>query len=151
MRIYLQALRNVGSRNCEIHLRIMDLKAKLDKVFSEFIRLRDSDENGYCKCISSGKIAFWTEMDCGHFINRKFMSLRFSEINCNAQSRYDNRYCEGNFEGYRMGLIKKHGEGIIEKLYAMKNEVNKISHSEYTIAIRHYTNEVQRLKKEKGL
>ena len=129
----------------------MSEKDKLDRIFSEYIRLRDSDENGYCKCISSGKIEHWTKMDCGHFINRKHMSLRYNEINCNAQSRQDNRFDEGNMEGYRMGLIAKHGEGIIEKLYAMKNQPNKISKVEYGIAIRHYSQEVERLKREKGI
>ena len=33
-----------------------DLKAKLDKEFSLFIRLRDAMPNGYFKCISCGQI-----------------------------------------------------------------------------------------------
>lgn len=124
-------------------------KEKLDRVFSEYIRLRDADSNGYCRCISCGKIIHWKEADCGHFINRKHMALRFNDINCNAQCRACNRFDEGNLEGYRMGLIKKHGVGIIEKLYAMKNEVCNISSVEYSIAIKHYKKEVELLKKEK--
>lgn len=33
-----------------------DLKAKLDKIFSEYIRLRDADNNGMVRCISCMKI-----------------------------------------------------------------------------------------------
>lgn len=108
-------------------------KTTLDNTFSIYIRLRDSDENGNCKCISCGKIQHWKEMDCGHFINRKHMSLRYSEINCNAQCRSCNRFDEGNAEGYRRGLIKKHGEDIIDKLYALKNQSFKISSVEMSL------------------
>jgi len=127
------------------------MKEKLDRVFSLYIRLRDSDENGVCKCISCGKPEFYADVDCGHFINRKHMSLRFSEINCNAQCRKCNRFDESNSEGYRRGLIAKHGEKIIDELYAMKHQVNKISNVEYSIAIKHYQNEIKRLKSEKNL
>jgi hypothetical protein len=125
----------------------MNDKAKLDKIFSEYIRLRDANlGNGYGKCISCGKIIHWKDGDCGHFINRKHMSLRFNDVNTNLQCRACNRFDEGNMEGYRRGLIAKHGEKIIDKLFAMKNEVCKISSVEYSIAIRHYQREVEKLK-----
>ena len=37
-----------------------DLKAKLDKEFSLFIRLRDAMPNGYFRCISCGQIKPFT-------------------------------------------------------------------------------------------
>jgi hypothetical protein len=123
--------------------------AKLDKVFSEYIRLRDSDENGYCHCISCGKIAHWKDMDCGHFINRKHMSLRFNDVNCNAQCRLDNRFDEGNLEGYRRGLIIKHGPDIIDRLYAMKNVQMKFSQIEIDLLTKEYAKKVTELKKLK--
>jgi hypothetical protein len=124
--------------------------ASLDKVFSEYIRLRDADENGYCKCISSGKIDHWKNMDCGHFINRKHMSLRWSEINCNAQCRSDNRFDEGNLEGYRRGLIVKHGPDIIDKLFLAKNTIVKWSSFEMTVLEKDLKKKVVELKKLKG-
>lgn len=127
------------------------LKEKLDDEFSTYIRLRDSDENGICKCISCGKPFYYLYGDNGHFINRKHMSLRFSETNCNAQCKDCNIFDEGNFEGYRRGLIAKYGEKIIDELYALKHQVNKISNVEYSIAIKHYQNEIKRLKSEKNL
>jgi hypothetical protein len=84
----------------------MNYKDKLDRIFSQYIRLRDADQNGYIRCISCGKIVLWKEADNGHFINRKHMSLRFSETNCNAQCRSCNRFDEGNMTGYNLGMIK---------------------------------------------
>lgn len=59
----------------------------LDRAFSKFIRLRDSDDNGLCRCISCGKLHMWDDIDCGHFVNRRHMGTRFDEKNCNAQCR----------------------------------------------------------------
>jgi hypothetical protein len=36
---------------------------KLDTSFSEFIRLRDSDKNGVCKCITCGDFKHWQDCD----------------------------------------------------------------------------------------
>lgn len=64
-----------------------NLKTTLDRWFSLYIRLRDSDANGYSRCISCGKPVYWKEADCGHFINRRHMNTRYDERNCNLQCR----------------------------------------------------------------
>ena len=67
------------------------LKAKLDRVFSEYIRLRDTEgrtKDGFFKCISCGQIKPYSQADCGHYIGRQHMATRYNEINCNAQCRY---------------------------------------------------------------
>ncbi|MBW3545546.1 MAG: recombination protein NinG, partial [Bacteroidetes bacterium] len=60
------------------------LIAKLDTIFSEFIRLRDSDHQGVCKCITCGDLKHWREMDAGHFVTRENMGTRWEEENVNA-------------------------------------------------------------------
>lgn len=129
----------------------MNYKDKLDRIFSQYIRLRDADMHGYIRCISCGKIVLWKEADNGHFINRKHMSLRFSETNCNAQCRSCNRFDEGNMIGYNLGMIKKYGQQTVDLLIVNKNKVNKISDTEYKILIKHYQQEVKRLLKENNL
>lgn len=129
----------------------VSLTAKLDKVFSEYIRLRDTREDGTFTCISCNRILPYDQADCGHYINRKHMSTRFSEKNCNAQCRSCNRFDEGNIQGYRRGLIAKYGETIVVMLESMKNQINKISEFEYNAMIDHYRKEVKRLKREKGI
>lgn len=129
----------------------MNYKDKLDRIFSQYIRLRDADINGYIRCISCGKIVFWKEADNGHFINRKHMSLRFSETNCNAQCRSCNRFDEGNMTGYNLGMIKKYGQQAIDLLILAKNQTNKISDSEYKILISHYQQKIKEIKQQKNL
>ena len=124
---------------------------KLDTVFSTFIRLRDSQSNGTFKCISCGRTLPYDQADCGHYINRKHMATRFSEMNCNAQCRSCNRFDEGNIQGYRRGLIIKYEEPATALLEARKNQINKITEYEYQAMIAHYKAEIKRLKSEKQI
>ena len=121
-----------------------DLKAKLDKVFSEYIRKRDT-RNGVFKCISCGRILPYEQADCGHYINRKHMSTRFDEMNCNAQCRSCNRFDEGNIQGYRRGLVSEYGEQKVLLLESKKNTTRKYSDFEYEILIKHYKEEIKKL------
>lgn len=122
----------------------MDLKAKLDRVFSEYIRKRDS-KDGYFTCISCGKVKPYSKADCGHYINRIHMATRYSEINCNAQCSACNRFDEGNMSGYRQGLIKKYGEQRVLLLEMQKNDTKKYSNFEYQALIEHYQKEIKKL------
>ena len=125
-----------------------NLENKLDREFSLFIRLRDS-ENGYFKCISCGKIKPFEQADCGHYINRQHMSTRFDEMNCNAQCRACNRFQEGNMSGYRQGLVKKYGEKRVLLLEMRKNDIKRYSEFEYQALIKYYHALNERLKKDK--
>lgn len=128
----------------------MNNKEKLDQVFSQYIRMRDADNDRTFVCISCGKRLSLDQADCGHYVNRKHMSLRFSTKNCNAQCRSCNRFDEGNIQGYRRGLIEKYGERTVLLLESLKNQTNKITEFEYKEMIAFYKSEVKRLEQEKG-
>lgn len=124
-------------------------KTTLDKWFSLFIRLRDSDANGYGRCISCGKIVHYTDADCGHFINRSHMNTRYDERNCNLQCRACNRFDEGNNIGYTRGLIAKYGEKVIDELYVKKHLFRKYTGAELALLVEHYKKKVKELKNGK--
>lgn len=128
-----------------------NFKAKLDRVFSLYIRYRDCMPNGYFRCISCGQIKPFEQADNGHYINRQHMSTRFSEMNCNAQCRKCNRFDEGNIQGYRKGLISKYGERNVDLLELKKNTTRIYSDFEYKELIKYYTVLANKIKKDKGL
>ncbi len=128
-----------------------DLKVKLDKEFSLFIRLRDAMENGFFKCISCGQIKPFAQADCGHYINRQHMSTRFDEMNCNSQCRKCNRFMEGNIQNYRKGLIAKYGEQRVAILESKQRITQKYSDFEYEQLIKYYKSLNKKLRKEKDL
>ena len=122
----------------KVKTRTTGLKAKLDRVFSQYIRLRDMMPGGVFRCISCGQIKPIEQADCGHYINRQHMATRFSEMNCNAQCRSCNRFDEGNMQGYRRGLVQKYGEQRVLLLEAQKYETRKYTDFEYEALIKHY-------------
>lgn len=129
--------------------RTSNAKATLDKWFSLYIRLRDSDANGYGRCISCGKLVHYKDADCGHFINRQHMNTRYDERNCNLQCTKCNRFDEGNNVGYMQGLVKKYGEGIIEGLHLKKHLYKKFSDFELKELTKYYKQKVKELEKVK--
>lgn len=87
------------------------------QAFNAYIRERDRLE-GHC-CISSGRPLDWNgnAVDAGHYRSvGSAPHLRFNEMNCNAQSKHDNRYLSGNVAEYRLGLIARYGLEAVEAL-----------------------------------
>ena len=121
----------------------MKLKEKLDRVFSEFIRRRDSDKNGFIKCYCCGKILHWKKAQNMHFIPRQHMATRFSETNCHSGCIRCNYYNNGNIEEYAIHLKKDYGENIIEELTLAKHRSVKISEAEYRIFIKYYQEKIK--------
>ena len=122
---------------------------KLDGVFSQYIRLRDSNQNGYCRCITCNKIDYWKDMQNGHFIPRQHMSTRFDERNCNVQCNTCNVGLRGNLEVYATSLKQKYGDTIVDDLTRKKNETVHYSIPELKDLIKDYSSKVRNLKKEK--
>lgn len=125
---------------------VSSLKKKLDRVFSEYIRLRDSDKNGYVRCYCCGKVLHWKEAQNMHFIPRQHMALRFSEVNCHVGCIKCNFYNNGNIEAYAVHLKKDYGNDIIERLLIYKSRLTKFSAIEYEVMIKEYQQKVKELK-----
>ena len=125
-----------------------NLKAKLDRVFSEYIRLRDTaghTKDGFFKCISCGQIKPYSQADCGHYIGRQHMATRFNELNCWAQCRKCNRFEEGRKADYRRNLVDRIGEDKVLLLEASQRNTAKISDFEYEEMIKYYKEKIKNL------
>jgi hypothetical protein len=120
----------------------MKEKAKLDRVFAQFIRERDS-KDGMFTCISCGKVKAVSQMNAGHYYSRRFMSLRYDEKNVNGQCVYCNNFQSGNIQGYSRGLIRKYGKDILELLAIRKSKTAKYTKWEYEALINEYKNKLQ--------
>jgi hypothetical protein len=127
------------------------LIAKLDTIFSEWIRLRDSDQNGICKCITCGEYKHFREMDAGHFISREHMGCRWEEENCHAQCQSCNRFKSGKQFEHSLAVDKKHGPGTASKLLIKSKGVCNWQDYELETMATYYRNSVKTLKSEKGM
>lgn len=128
-----------------------NLIKKLDKVFSAYIRLRDTMPGGYFKCISCGQIKPFEQADCGHFFSRKNMSVRFDEDDCHAECRGCNRFSSDHLIAYQANLIRRIGMQRFELLSAKAHQAKHWSDFELEAMIKHYTAEAKRLSSLKGI
>jgi hypothetical protein len=90
-------------------------KAAADKWFSEFIRLRDSDEFGRVTCVTCSHRGHWRELQCGHWITRGHEATRFDERNCTTQCRGCN-YNGGQHLKHAAAIERLHGARMLVEL-----------------------------------
>lgn len=121
------------------------LVKKLDKVFSEYVRLKGS-RDGYFTCCSCGQIKPYQQADAGHFINRRWMATRWHEDNVWPQCRSCNRFDEGNASGYALFMLNTYGEEHMHYLRALSRETAKFTDSELTLLIQDYKSKIKELK-----
>ena len=97
---------------------LKSLRAKLDQVFSLYIRWRDTTPNGRGTCISCGEV---TTLQCGHFIKRQHLMTRWNDHNAAGQCVRCNHYLGGNEGAFSLALVKKYGLAEVEHLLTLKH------------------------------
>lgn len=124
---------------------------KLWPWFSMFIRLRDSDEQGFCKCFTCNRILFWKKMDCGHGLGRQHLSTKYSEKNNHAQCKHCNGFNGGMREVYKEEVNKRYGPQTWELLEIQARKPAKWSQFEADALEKHYKGLVLDMLQKKGL
>ncbi len=123
------------------------LQKDLDAVYSEYIRRKDADPNGFVRCYTSGKVFHWKQIQCGHFISRRHLSTRWYEKNTKPQSVAENVFNQGNGPVFARKLIEEYGPGILEELEIKKNNICKMGNFEYEILIKEYKAKIEVLNR----
>jgi len=131
-----------------------ELEKDLDRIFSEYIRLRDADQNGYVSCITCGSIHYWSDghqINNGHFLPRGRKATRFDETNCHSQCVRCNMYKSGEWDIYEQRLIELYGKEAVEEL-KLKSRIGG-GYDSYQLKekILEYREKIKQLKIEKGL
>lgn len=122
------------------------LVLKLDRLFSQYIRLKDADKDGNVRCFVTEQLMPWTKIQCGHYIPRSHMATRWMEANCFPQSPSSNRYHEENTEPFRQALIRYEGESLVSYLEDMAKRIVKHSEADLKEMIAFYSEKVKQLK-----
>ena len=121
------------------------LKKLLDKVFSEYIRLKYADKNGMVKCVTCGAVKHWKEMQNGHYISRQHLAVRWDETNCHPQDASCNIFRGGNYTAYALYMLDKYGEEKLQWLEQQKHIITK--YYPYNEKIEYYKEQVKQLLK----
>jgi hypothetical protein len=123
-------------------LSVAKLTGKLQRVFNEWIRLRDKDR----PCISCGS---WNDLQAGHYFPAgHYTSVRFNEINVAHQCAQCNLHLHGNQANFRLGLVSRYGEEKVKLLEvaAKVQRVSKYSRFELELLIKFYQDKIKQLK-----
>ncbi|MHC5062263.1 MAG: recombination protein NinG [Planctomycetota bacterium] len=124
---------------------------KLDTVFSQFIRLRASDDAGRGSCFTCHSVRHFSEVDAGHFMSRACMSTRWDEQNVQFQCKRCNGFRSGEQFLFSKHLDEKYGEGTAEALLIASKKTRKFTRDELEQMYHHYKRRVDELRSQKGL
>jgi 5-methylcytosine-specific restriction endonuclease McrA len=117
------------------------LEAKLDRVFSVYIRTRDADEGGTVSCCTCGKLMHWKDSQCGHWIKRQHRATRWHPMNAAAQCPGCNLYKSGAMDDFAGYILQKHGPEIIEGLLRAKRTSVKHTRADLLEMIERFSRE----------
>ena len=117
------------------------LVKKLDTVFSQYIRISNADNNGYCTCVTCNKTFHWKEIQAGHFMSRKHYSIRWDERNVKPQCVACNVYRAG--EQYKYSLFL--GSEVANVLYLQSKEIVKFTNYELEDMINDYSDKLKKI------
>ena len=121
-----------------------DIKKKVQKVFNEWVRLRDQGLN----CISCRKPV--KKAHAGHYLSvGRFPELCFDPDNVHLQCDYCNIYLSGNGALYTSGLIEKIGEKRYNELMSRANVPKNYLKTDLEDLYNQYKTLVKELKTKK--
>ena len=114
------------------------LVKKLDTVFSQYIRLKDS-KDGIGTCITCGKQDHIKNLQAGHMISRKHYSTRWDERNVKIQCVGCNVFRYG--EQFKFSLYL--GDKLSKQLLADSRVIRKFTDIELQEMIQHYSDKLK--------
>ena len=121
------------------------LIARLDKVFSQWVRRKDADHRGYVECWTCGKVLPWSRVDAGHFQSRAKFSTRWDEMNVKPQCKGCNGFRSGEQFKFARKLDAVYGEGTAQELEVLSNTPKTYSVEELEALIDVYNRRLRKL------
>lgn len=119
-----------------------------DAVFSKVVRLMYADNQGVLKCYTCNVEKNWKQMQCGHYISRKHLYLRWDLRNARPQDDICNCAKHGNLSVFARRL-EDENEGITEILLEESRIVYKPTREEIRAVIADFSQRLSHLKNSK--
>jgi len=117
-------------------------------------RLEESDDNGYCQCITSGVIGHFSEFQGGHYMGRRHTNTKLEKDNIWPQSPGDNCFLMKTSRGvaiYRRNLVEKIGEERVRGLEDLAGVTRKYTRQEALDLIEQFKREIKDQEKRLGI
>ena len=118
-----------------------------DILFSRYVRLLASGEDGIGKCFICDKPLHWKEAQCMHYVGRSSLYLRWETKNCKSGCKECNEYKGGNLIKYAERL-EVENSGITELLYQEGHVVYKPTRTELKGLISELNSKINAIQKK---
>ena len=125
----------------------MTPRAKALATLQKLVRLKAADDNGYCECVTCGKVSKYTEMDGGHYIpkgNSSYWSLVEENIHpqCKGCNGFDMKHGTAAHR-YTLYMIDTYGRDFVEDMERRKRDERKLYKRDYMDMIATWTDQIK--------
>ena len=114
---------------------------KVDNYFHRYIRLRDTNDEGYGNCYTCNVPLDFKRTQAGHFINRSLKATRWDERNVGVQCFG----CNISRSGEQYKFSQYLGNNLSEQLHIKSKQIVKFADIDLIELIEHYTDKVNSL------
>ena len=124
------------------------LKENISTQMSIYIRLRDSDEDGYGACRTCRRVYFWKKAQAGHFISRGSgggSGVYYDERNVHFQCVQCNAFKQGAAGEFRKFMLLEYGLPVVEEL-EFKDNTHRYDLRELEGLLLYYTQEAKDMR-----
>jgi hypothetical protein len=121
------------------------LIAKVDKLFSLYVRMKHADEDGFVRCVTCGSSMRWQDSQAGHFVRRGHYATRWHEKNVHPQDARCNLFLGGAMDEHAAYIIRTYGVETFDELMALKRTTKKYTAGELRELIDRYEEKVCQL------
>lgn len=120
---------------------------KLDSIYSRYSRMLQISEKNHCRCFICGKRLNFDDACIGHYISRRFISIRFEPMNANVICYKCNMIDKNQpeiLQRYKERIIEEYGEEGYNKIIQKKS--SKISTNDLENLLEEYKNKLKYLQ-----
>jgi 5-methylcytosine-specific restriction endonuclease McrA len=118
---------------------------KMDTYFHKYIRLRDTDRDGYGTCYTCNVPLEYKKTQAGHFINRSLKATRWDETNVKIQCARCNNWMEGRQFEFSLKLGLKLSKALLAKSLMPW----KVTEDEYAILVAYWKGKMEKEEAKK--
>lgn len=121
------------------------------RLLSQIIRLEGADRRGYVVCVTCSASKHWKQMQAGHFIDGRYVSILFDERGIWPQCSNCNVILNGHKDSYWVFMETNLGREVIDDLRQKKNETVAYTREQYEARIAEYKGRLSKLMAEVGV
>ena len=143
--VKLKSVNKMAEKDIEQEYDLHDLIKDADAVYSQWLRLSNADKNGTVSCYTCDLNMRWQNAQCGHYIKRGNLFLRWDTRNTRVQGECCNIHRGGNYSEFTKRLeVEK--PGITQILLEEGHIIYKPTRYEIGQIISEYSNKLKQLK-----